>query len=90
MTTASVVSGVEQPSVQTTPVPVLVEYLQEFIPALLRDDSSVKKSFQTLLEDPGQQEKMQKFIADPQVKSLLIQRTSVKGMLKPVRFIVNP
>ena len=80
MTATSVAPGAEQPSVQTTPVPVLIEYLQEFIPALLRDDSSVKKSFQTLLEDVAQQEKIQKFIVDPQVKSLLIQRTSVKGM----------
>lgn len=79
MAGVSMAGGVEQPSVQTTPVPVLIEYMQEFIPALLRDDSSVKKSFQTLLEDAGQQEKMQKFISDPQVKTLLIQRTSVKG-----------
>lgn len=71
--------SVDQPSVQTTPVPIFVDYLREFIPALLRDDVSVKKSFQTLLDDAGQQEKIQKFISDPQTKTLLVQRTSVKG-----------
>lgn len=70
---------VEQNIAQAADVSVLVKYLKNVIPALLEEDNSLHRSLKALLDDSGQQEKLKKFISDPQVKSLLIQRTSAKG-----------
>lgn len=70
--------NVEQ-TVQAVDVSVLIDYLKRIVPALMEEDNVLRKSFRQLIEDPAQKEKMIKFITDPQVKSILIQRSSVKG-----------
>lgn len=70
---------VEPNAVQAADVTVLVKYLSHIIPALLEEDNVLHKSLKALLDDPVQQEKLKKFISDPQVKSVQIQRTSSKG-----------
>lgn len=70
----------ETNAAQAADVSVLVKYLLNVVPALLEEDNKVHKSFKAVLEDSVTLDKLRKFINDSQVKSLLIQRSSSKGM----------
>lgn len=67
------------PQVALAGVDSVANYVKRVVTALLEDDSVVHPTLERLLSEENSIEKLRKFISDTQVKSLLIQRTSVKG-----------
>src|SRR5882724_8876683 len=76
----SILPDQQQPTVQAVDLSVVLNYLKTVVPALLEEDNNLHPSLEALLKEPTVLEKVRKFISDPQTKSFLIQRTSVKGM----------
>ncbi|CAN8013158.1 unnamed protein product [Ixodes persulcatus] len=64
--------------VELADVGLLVKYLRRVVPVLLEEDDVVHPSLESALSDKGNLEILRKFIADPQTRSLLIQRSSSK------------
>lgn len=60
-------------------VSALVNLIKKVVPPILEEDAYLQPSLVNLLDDIHIQEKLRKFITDPQIKSLLIQRISTKG-----------
>lgn len=69
--------------VELADVGLLVKYLRRVVPVLLEEDDVVHPSLESALSDKGNLEILRKFIADPQTRSLLIQRSSSKGESGP-------
>ncbi|KAH8028136.1 hypothetical protein HPB51_013183 [Rhipicephalus microplus] len=65
--------------VELADVGSLVKYLRRVVPVLLEEDEVLHPSLDTALGDKANLEVLRKFIADPQVKTLLVQRSSSKG-----------
>ena len=59
---------------------VLINYIKRVIPALLEDDNSIHPSLEAILHTESTADKLKKFISDGQMRSLLIQRLSSKGL----------
>lgn len=55
-------------------------YLRRAATVLLPEDDIVPPALNTALEDKVNQDCIRKFISDPQVSSLYVQRFSLKGM----------
>ena len=68
------------PVVALVDVQVVINYIKRVIPALLEEDSAIHPSLEVLLRSDVTTEKIKKFISDGQMKSLLIQRSSSKGL----------
>ncbi|KAH7972499.1 hypothetical protein HPB52_012721 [Rhipicephalus sanguineus] len=64
--------------VELADVGSLVKYLRRVVPVLLEEDEVLHPSLDTALGDKTNLEVLRKFIADPQVKTLLVQRSSSK------------
>lgn len=64
--------------VELADVGLLVQYLRRVVPVLLEDDV-VQAPLETALCDKANLDVLRKFIADTQVKTLLVQRSSSKG-----------
>ncbi|CAN7982336.1 unnamed protein product [Ixodes hexagonus] len=64
--------------VELADVGLLVKFLKRVVPVLLEEDDVVNPSLETALSDKGNLDIFRKFIADPQTRSLLIQRSSSK------------
>ncbi|KAL1414837.1 hypothetical protein MTO96_007102 [Rhipicephalus appendiculatus] len=64
--------------VELADVGSLVKYLRRVVPVLLEEDEVLHPSLDTALGDKANLEVLRKFIADPQVKTLLVQRSSSK------------
>ncbi|XP_050037127.2 dynein heavy chain, cytoplasmic isoform X2 [Dermacentor andersoni] len=64
--------------VELADVGSLVKYLRRVVPVLLEEDEVLQPSLETALSDKANLEVLRKFIADPQVKTLLVQRSSSK------------
>lgn len=60
-------------------VSALVNFIKKVVPPILEEESFLQPSLVKLLEEVHVQEKLRKFITDPLIKSLLIQRISTKG-----------
>lgn len=54
-------------------------YLRKAVTILLPEEDAVPPAFNTALEDTKNQECIRKFLSDPQVSSLYIQRSCTKG-----------
>ncbi|XP_064484606.1 dynein heavy chain, cytoplasmic-like isoform X2 [Ornithodoros turicata] len=65
-------------SVAVADVEDVLKYLRKVVPVLLEDDDTIHPSFESALIDKNNHEAIRKFIADSQIKSLLIQRASSK------------
>lgn len=60
-------------------VDVVLRYLQRLTLVMLEDDDQPSPELQLAFKSPQYLEVMRKFIADPQTKSILIQRCATKG-----------
>ncbi|XP_022254854.1 cytoplasmic dynein 1 heavy chain 1-like [Limulus polyphemus] len=65
-------------AVTVVELPILVKYIKRVVPVLLEDDDIIHPALETSLLEKINQECMKKFIADPQVRALFIQRSSSK------------
>jgi hypothetical protein len=57
-----------------------VTYLERCVPVLLDDCDGTSASFKAALSDRNNVEQIKKFLSDPQTPTLLVQRSSTKGM----------
>lgn len=57
-------------------------YLRKAVTILLPDDDVVPVSLNAALDDPINQETIRKFLSDPQVQALYVQRNCIKGMVQ--------
>lgn len=62
-------------------------YLRKAVTILLPEEDVVPESLNNALDDPVNQDIIRKFLADPQVQALYIQRNCIKG--KEIEFIPN-
>lgn len=58
---------------------LFANYLRKIAPILAPEEDAAQSSFIYALDDKSNQEYVRKFIADPQVWALCIQRSSTKG-----------
>lgn len=54
-------------------------YIKKAVTILLPEDECVPPALSNALDDPDNQEKVKKFLSDPQCQALYIQRTCSKG-----------
>lgn len=64
-------------------------YLRRAATVLLPEDDIVPPALNTALDDKVNQDCIKKFISDPQVSSLYVQRFSSKGMRQPPDFFFS-
>lgn len=57
-------------------------YIRKAVTILLPEENVVPPALNVALEDPDHQESIRKFLSDPQVSSLYIQRNCLKGKRK--------
>lgn len=76
--------GEEEHSVAVLEFPVFANYIRKVVTVHLEDDDIIPGSLNAALEDRSNQDCIKKFISDPQVSSLLIERSLSKG--KKFRF----
>ena len=55
-------------------------YLSRCVPVLLEDTDTASPAFKAALKDRQNAEQLKKFLGDPQSPTLLIQRSSTKGL----------
>lgn len=67
-------------AVQAVEVPTFLAYLRRVVPVLLDDDDPDVKALQAAVADKQHLEAIKKFLSDPQTPSLIVQRSSLKGM----------
>lgn len=59
---------------------VLQKHIRKLVPLLLEDGGEVPASLETALEEKSSVEQMKKFLSDPQVHTILVERSSLKGL----------
>lgn len=64
-----------------------INYLKQFIPAILDANSTSTIEFEKCLNEKSSTECIKKFLGDPQVRTLIIQRFYTKGKL---HLLINP
>lgn len=74
-------TGVANPSSSVTLLDfaVLVGYIRRVVPALLEEDGVILPSFREMLLLDSTLERLKRFISEPHVRAILIQRQVVKG-----------
>ena len=60
---------------------VFSEYLCRVVPVLLEDRESASAGLKTALVEKNHLESIKKFLSDPQIPVLFVQRSSTKGVL---------
>lgn len=71
----------EVSAVQTVADPsVLQKHIRKLVPLLLEDGGEAPASLETALEEKSAMEQMRKFLADPQVHTVLVERSALKGI----------
>lgn len=76
-----------EPQVVVADVNKLVKYLKRVVPVLLEDVDEVPASLDTAMGDKVHQDDMRKFLSDPQIVTLFVQRSISKGELKFLYFL---
>lgn len=64
---------------------VLQKHIRKLVPLLLEDGGEAPASLETALEEKSAVEQMRKFLADPQVHTILVQRNALKGTFSKTR-----
>ncbi|KAM9149645.1 cytoplasmic dynein 1 heavy chain 1-like isoform 1-T1 [Pangshura tecta] len=59
-------------------VSVLQKHLRKLVPLLLEDGGEVPAALEAALEEKGALEQMRKFLSDPQVHTVLVERSTLK------------
>lgn len=57
-----------------------LKYLRRVVPAVLEDEDDASKALETALDDLANHECIKKFLSDAQVYSLLVQKSTNKGI----------
>lgn len=60
---------------------VLQKHIRKLIPLLLEDGGEAPASLETALEEKSAVEQMRKFLADPQLHTILVERSALKGIV---------
>lgn len=60
-------------------VAVLQKHLRKLVPLLLEDGGEAPAVLEAALEEKGAVEHMRKFLSDPQVHTVLVERSTLKG-----------
>lgn len=60
-------------------VSVLQKHLRKLVPLLLEDGGEAPAALEAALEEKGAVEHMRKFLSDPQVHTVLVERSTLKG-----------
>lgn len=60
-------------------VSVLQKHLRKLVPLLLEDGGEAPAALEAALEEKGAVEHMRKFLSDPQVHAVLVERSTLKG-----------
>lgn len=58
---------------------VLQKHMRKLVPLLLEDGGEAPAALETALEEKSAVEQMKKFLADPQVHTILVERSTLKG-----------
>lgn len=58
---------------------VLQKHIRKLVPLLLEDGGEAPASLETALEEKSAVEQMKKFLADPQIHTILVERSALKG-----------
>lgn len=58
---------------------VLQKHIRKLVPLLLEDGGEAPASLETALEEKSAVEQMRKFLADPQLHTILVERSALKG-----------
>lgn len=73
-------AGLEVSAVQNVAdVAVLQKHLRKLVPLLLEDGGEAPAALEAALEEKSALEQMRKFLADPQVHTVLVERSTLKG-----------
>ena len=73
-------AGLEVSAVQNVAdVSVLQKHLRKLVPLLLEDGGEAPAALEAALEEKSALEQMRKFLSDPQVHSVLVERSTLKG-----------
>ncbi|KAL0169363.1 hypothetical protein M9458_033959, partial [Cirrhinus mrigala] len=66
-------------AVQTVADPsVLQKHIRKLVPLLLEDGGDAPASLESALEEKSALEQMRKFLSDPQIHSILVERSALK------------
>ena len=74
------------PAVALAEPQVVINYIRRVVPALLEDDNVLHPSLDAALKSDATEEKIKRFISDGQMRSILIQRSSSKGLIQFILF----
>ena len=58
---------------------VLQKHIRKLVPLLLEDGGEAPASLETALEEKSSLEQMRKFLSDPQIQTILVERSTLKG-----------
>lgn len=70
-------------------VEMVLRYLQRLSLVMLEEDDQPSQELQVAFKNPQYVEVIRKFIADPQTKSILIQRCATKGLSVICLYLCN-
>lgn len=77
-------AGLEVSAVQNVAdVSVLQKHLRKLVPLLLEDGGEAPAALEAALEEKSALEQMRKFLSDPQVHTVLVERSTLKGARRP-------
>lgn len=77
-------AGLEVSAVQNVAdVAVLQKHLRKLVPLLLEDGGEAPAALEAALEEKSALEQMRKFLSDPQVHTVLVERSTLKGAAPP-------
>lgn len=78
-------AGLEVSAVQNVAdVSVLQKHLRKLVPLLLEDGGEAPAALEAALEEKSALEQMRKFLSDPQVHTVLVERSTLKGAARGV------
>lgn len=78
-------AGLEVSAVQNVAdVAVLQKHLRKLVPLLLEDGGEAPAALEAALEEKSALEQMRKFLSDPQVHTVLVERSTLKGAARRV------
>lgn len=76
-------AGLEVSAVQNVAdVSVLQKHLRKLVPLLLEDGGEAPAALEAALEEKSALEQMRKFLSDPQVHTVLVERSTLKGAVR--------
>lgn len=77
-------AGLEVSAVQNVAdVSMLQKHLRKLVPLLLEDGGEAPAALEAALEEKSALEQMRKFLSDPQVHTVLVERSTLKGAARP-------